>query len=195
MSDIEYNNLLFKISQRLDELDVRRQLIVMCRGKVPSPSEDSIQDAFSLFEQLEEKGFVGPDRLDVVKEMLKGVEEWPLLEKVKKFEIKRKEFTGLLGQIIRVLDELNDLERLMSMCRGKIPEESESNISDVRSLFKVLENNNCLGIDQLGVLKEILTELEKDDLLKEVVEFEKRRFEDEEFERRKGKISVEYRTN
>ena len=194
MSKIEYNNLLFQISQRLDELNVRRQLLIMCRDQVASRSEDSIEDVFSLFEQLEEKDFVGPDRLDVVKEMLKGVKEWALFGEVKKFERKRKEFVALLEQMIRVLDELNDLERLISMCRGKIPEESESNISDVRSLFKVLESNNCLGIDRLCILKEILMELEKEDLIKEVEEFQKRRCEDEEFESRKGKISLEYRT-
>ena len=33
MSDVEYNSLIFEISQRLDELNVRRKLIVMCRGK------------------------------------------------------------------------------------------------------------------------------------------------------------------
>ena len=33
MSAIEYNNLLFKTSQRLNKLNVGRQLLVMCRGK------------------------------------------------------------------------------------------------------------------------------------------------------------------
>ena len=33
MSAIEYNNLLFKTSQRLNELNVGRQSLVMCRGK------------------------------------------------------------------------------------------------------------------------------------------------------------------
>ena len=36
-------------------------------------------------------------------------------------------------------------------------------------------------------LKEILTETERQDLLKEVQDFEKRRNEEDEFERRKGK--------
>ena len=97
----------------------------------------------------------------------------------------------MLEPIIRVLDELNDLERLMSMCRGHIPEEREGSIHDVRSLFKVLEDNNRLGINSLDILKEILTELEKEDLIKEVEEFQKRRRQDEEFESRKGKIAVD----
>ena len=191
MSNIEYNNLLFQISRRLDELNVRRQLLVMCRGKVDFRSEDSIQDVFSLFEELEEKGFLGPSRLEVVKELLKGVEEWHLLGKVKKFENKRKEYKDLLEQIILVLDELDDLERLVSICRGKIPEANESRIQNVRSLFQELENHDCLGIASLGILKEILIEVEKQDLLKEVEEFEKRRSEDEEFESRKGKSFVD----
>lgn len=163
----------------------------MCRGKVDSRSEDSIRDVFSLFEELEEKGFLGPSRLEVVKELLKGVEEWRLLGKIKKFESKRKEYKDLLEQIIRVLDELNDLERLMSICRGKMPEANESRIQNVRLLFEELENHDCLGIASLGILKEILIEVEKQDLLKKVEEFEKRRSEDEEFESRKGKSFVD----
>ena len=116
MSVIEYNDLLFKVSQRLNELNVGRRLLVMCRGKVAPRSEENLHDVFSLFVELEEKKFLGPDRLDVLKDVLEGLEEWPLLENVEKFETKRKEFDCLLGQIIRALDELNDVERLVSIC-------------------------------------------------------------------------------
>ena len=186
MSAVEYNNLLFKISQRLNGLNVGEQLLAMCRGKVAVRSEENMQDASLLFEELEEKEFLGPDRLDVLKELLEGVEEWSLLEKVEKFEKTRKEYSDLLEQIIRVLDELNDLERLIAMCRGKIAEDRQGNVHDVRSLFKELQNNSCLGINRLGILKEMLTQTEKSDLLKEVEEFEQRRSREKKFERRKG---------
>ena len=145
MSAVEYNSLIFEISQRLDELNVGRKLIVMCRGKVAPRSEGNMQDAFLLFVELEGKGFLGPDNLDVLKDLLKGVKEWALLEEAEKFEGKRKEYDVLLKKIIRVLDELNDVERLLSICREKVPPERQGNIPDVRSLFKELENNNCLG--------------------------------------------------
>ena len=35
--------------------------------------------------------------------------------------------------------EFNDLERLISVCRGKLSEENESLLDDVRSLFKELK--------------------------------------------------------
>ena len=189
MSDIEYNDLLFEISERLDELNVRERLIFMCRGKLAPGSEDSIHDALSLFKELEERDCLGPDRLEIVKDILKRLKEWVLFGKVKTFQSKRKEYIGLLEQIIPALDELNDLERLISICRGKIPGAKEGNIHDVRSLFKELENHNCLGIDYLGILKEILTQTEQSDLLKEVGRFEERRNREDEFETRKG-ISV-----
>jgi len=47
----------------------------------------------------------------------------------------------LLDKIIRALDELNDVERLLAICREEILEESESQIQDVRSLFKVVQNS------------------------------------------------------
>ena len=186
MSAVEYNSLIFEISQRLDELNVGRKLIVMCRGKVAPRSEGNMQDAFSLFVELEGKEFLGPDNLDVLKDLLKGVKEWALLEEAEKFESKRKEYDVLLKKIIRVLDELNDVERLVSICREKIPPERRGNIPDVRSLFKELENNNCLGIDHLGILKDILAQTEKSDLLTAVEDFEERRTREEKFERRKG---------
>ena len=93
------------------------------------------------------------------------------------FGRKRKEYNNLLEQIIRELDELNDLERLISICKGNITEEGRASIHDVRSLFKELESKDCLEIDRLEIVKEILTQTEKTDLLKEVEEFEQRQLE------------------
>ena len=186
MSAIEYNNLLFKVSQRLNELNVGRQLLIMCRGKVAPRSEENLQDVFSLFEELEEKKFLGPHRLDVLKGVLESLEEWSLLENVEKFETKRREYDGLLEQIILELDELNDPERLVSICKGKIPQDRQGSIHDVRSLFEELKNNNSLGIDHLDVLKVILRRTEKGDLLENVKEFEERRTDANKFDRRKG---------
>ena len=185
MSAIEYNNLLRKISQRLDDINSGQQLLVICSGMLAVRNEESIP-TLSLFLELEEKGFLSPDRLTVLKAILKGVEEWGPLQKVEKFSCKRKEYNNLLEQIIRVLDELNDLERLISICRGNITEGTRASIHDVRSLFKELESKDCLGIDRLEIVKEILTQTEKTDLLKEVEDFEQRRSRESKFERRKG---------
>ena len=139
-----------------------------------------------MFEELEEKGFLSSDRLTVLKAILKGVKEWAFQEEVEKFACKRKEYNNLLEQIIRVLDEVNDLERLISICRGNITEGRRASIHDVRSLFKELESNDCLGIDCFEIVKEILTQTEKTDQLKEVEEFEQRQSRENNFERRKG---------
>ena len=154
MSAIEYNNLLFKTSQRLNELNVGRQFLVMCRGKVAPRDEQNMQDVFPLFVELEQKKFLGPDKLNILKDLLKGLEEWSLFGNVKSFESKRKEYNGLLERIIPVLDELDCLEQLVAICNDRIPEEKHSSIQDVRSLFQELENNDSLGIDHLEVLKE-----------------------------------------
>ena len=188
MSTVEYNCLIYEIRERLDELDVGKKLIFMCRGKVAPRSEENMQDASSLITELEEKEFLRPDNLDLLKDLLKGVKEWALLEEVEKFESKRKEYDILLNQIIRALDELNDLERLVSICGRKIPRERQGNIRDVRSLFEELENNHCLGINRLDILKEILAQTEKNDLLMAVKEFEERRTRKDKFERRIGII-------
>ena len=190
MSAIEYNNLLFKISQRLNELNVGRQLLVMCRGKVAPRDEETMQDVFPLFVELEQNGFLGADKLNILKDLLKGLEEWSLFGNVKSFESKRKEYNSLLERIIHVLDELDCLEQLVAICSDRIPEEKHSSIQDVRSLFQELEKNDSLGIDHLEVLKEILTRQEKTDLLREVEDFEDGKNQEEEFEWRKGIVTV-----
>ena len=110
--------------------------------------------------------------------MLKGVKEWHFLKEVKFFECKREKYNNLLEQIIRVLDELNDLERLISICRGHITDGRRASIHDVRSLFRELERNGSLGIDCLEILKEILIQMEKSDLLEKVNQLERGRFID-----------------
>ena len=160
----------------------------MCRDFLTPDSsrQDNIQDTLSLFKELEGRKCLGVDRLQVLKDLLKGIRQWSLFGKVKKFESIRTEYNGLIEQIILVLDELNDMERLIAICRMAIAEANESNIQDVRSLFKELENNECLGIDCLGLLKEILTKTEQGDLLRDVEGFEARRNQQDEFESRKG---------
>ena len=186
MSAIEYSYLLFEISEKLDKLYPIHLLLFACRKYLSSGSEGNIQDTLSLFKELEDQQSLEIDNLVVIKELLKGVREWPLFGKVKRLENKRKEYNALLKEIIRVLDELNDLERLVSICRGKLSEESEGLIDDARSLFKELKNQNILDLDRLDILKEILTETEKKDLLKEVEKLEERRNNEDEFERKKG---------
>ena len=185
MSVIEYNDLLFKVSQRLNELNVGKRLLVMCRGKVAPRSEEHLPDALQLFWELEEKEYLGPDRLGVLKDVIGGLEEWSLLENVEKFETKRKEFHGLLEQIIQEL-ELNDVEQLVSICKAKILDERQGNIRDVRSLFQDLKNNSCLEINRLDILKEILRQTDKRDLFEKVKEFEERRNREHKSERRAG---------
>ena len=55
-------------------------------------------------------------------------------------------------------------------------------------MFEKLENQRDLEIDCLDVVKDILAEREKNDLLQEVEEFEERRNQEDKFESQKGKL-------
>ena len=189
MSATEYNYLLLAISRKLDELIALDDLLFMCRGKLASGSEGNIHDTLSLCKELEENNNLGIDHLQFMKRLLRGLEDWALLGKVEKFECKRKEFKVLLEKVISSLDALNDLERLIAICRGSVREESEGNIEDVRSLFRELENQDNLEFDHLDVVKNILVETESNELLKELEEFEERRNREDKSEARKG-ISI-----
>ena len=186
MSYVEYNSLLFEISRRLDQLNEHEHLLFMCRGSVASRTEE-IPDAISLFRELEERNDLGIDQVELLKELLKGVGEWCLFQKVKKFEAKRKEYNDLLERISRTFDESNHLQQLIVICKRKTSEEYEGNIQNVRTLFQELESRGYLGFGRLDFLKGIISETERQDQVKEVQDFEKRRNDEDEFERRKGK--------
>ena len=136
MSYVEYNHLLFEISQRLDQLNQHEHLLLMCRGRVASRPED-IPDALSLFRELEEQNNLAIDQVELWKELLKGVGEWSLFQKVRKFAEKRKEYKELLKQISRALDESNQLQRLIAVCAERETlEENERNSQTARILLK-----------------------------------------------------------
>ena len=186
MSYVEYNHLLFEISQRLDQLNQHEHLLLMCRGRLASRTED-IPDALSLFRELEEQNNLAIDQVELWKELLKWVGEWSLFQKVRKFEEKRKEYKELLKQISRALDENNQLQRLIAVCAERETlEENERNSQTARILFKKLERRGLFEFGRLDFLKEILSEIERQDLVKKVQDFEKRRLDEDEFERRKG---------
>ena len=186
MSYVEYNHLLFEISQRLDQLNQHEHLLLMCRGRVASRPED-IPDALSLFRELEDRNKLAIDRVELWKELLKAVGEWPLFDKVRKFEDKRKEYQELLEQISRALDESNQLQQLIAVCTERVTlEENERNSQTARILFEKLEGRELFEFGRLKFLKEILSRIQRRDLVKEVQDFETRRIDEDEFERRKG---------
>ena len=186
MSYLEYSYLLFEISQRLDQLNEHEHIILMCRGLVASRPED-IPNALSLFRELEEQNNLAIDQVELLIELLKGVGEWSLFQKVRKFADKRKEYKELLKQISRALDESNQLQRLISVCTAKETlDENERKTQTALILFEKLERRGLFEFGRLDFLKGILSGIERQDLVKKVQDFEKRRIDEDEFERREG---------
>ena len=186
MSYVEYYSLLCEISQLIDRLNQRELLFLICERRVASGAQD-IPDAMSLFQKLQDRNRLGIDQVDLWKDLLKEIGEWSLFQKVRKFEEKRKEYKELLKQISRALDESNQLQRLIAVCAERETlEENERNSQTARILFKKLERRGLFEFGRLDFLKEILSEIERQDLVKKVQDFEKRRLDEDEFERRKG---------
>lgn len=187
MSVIEYGNLKYNVSKGIDWKEEGDHLISICRTFLPDGSKGRIQDVLSLLEMLEEKKHLAIDSLAVLKELLKQLDEWNLFEKVEKFENKRKEYKRFLEQCAGVLDKCSQLRRLISVCEGKISPEKRRHITDVSKLFTELEKQNNLGIERLEILKTMATEMEKPDLFRQVEEFEKKRKQEEDADRKRGK--------
>ena len=186
MSNVEYSHLLFEISQRLDLLDQHEHLLFMCRRYLASRPED-IPDALSLFRELEEQNNLAIDQVELLKELLKGFGEWSSFQKVETFEYKRKDYKELLEQISRALDESNQLQQLISVCTAKETlEENERNTQTALILFEKLERRGLFAFGRLDFLKGILLGIERQDLVKKVQDFEKRRIDEDKVERWKG---------
>ena len=187
MSVVEYRVLLYQFSEEIDWRTQRRKLIFILRAYLPDGTQGNISDIDSLLTMLEEKSILGIDRLNVMKELLKEIGKWDLLRRIERFEIKRKDYKQLLEKISHALDESNELQRLISICRGKnlIARESEEDIVDVNGLFTMLEQQNSFGIEDLTLLKTLANEVGKPDLCRLLEEFEKKRKQEEDAERKR----------
>ena len=73
---------------------------------------------------------------------------------------------------IRTKIGVNQSERLVFMCRKQISKGTKITIQNVLGLFEELEKQDNLGIDRLGILKEILKQSKNRSMLKKVEEFE-----------------------
>lgn len=188
MSLIEYHNLKYKVSEKINWITERQRLLYICKPFLPDGCEnDNIQDVLTLLDKLEEGNRLAIDKLELLKDLLKEIDEWNLLQLVKKFENKRKDYKHLLNHCGRVLGECGQLERLLSVCEGKISHDRQAHITDVFKLFTELEKQNNLEITRLEILKTMAAKLEKPNLLKQVEEFETRREQEENAEREQKK--------
>lgn len=188
MSLIEYHNLKYKVSEKINWITERQRLLYICKPFLPDGCEnDNIQDVLTLLDKLEEGNRLAIDKLELLKDLLKEINEWNLLQLVKKFENKRKDYKHLLNHCGRVLGECGQLERLLSVCEGKISHDRQAHITDVFKLFTELEKQNNLEITRLEILKTMAAKLEKPNLLKQVEEFETRREQEENAEREQKK--------
>ena len=185
MSVVEYLRLWHQCNTEINWQTESEWLKLIYRRYIPDGSADDVTSVITLLNRLEERKFIGIDRLGVLKELLKGIRKWNLLRILERFEIKRKDYRQLLEQISRTLEESNELPRLISICRRQnlIVRESEEHIENVNALFTTLEQQCKLGIEDLTILKTIAIEVEKPDLCRLLEEFEKRRKQEEDAER------------
>ena len=99
------------------------------------------------------------------------------------FEIKRKDYKQFLGKISRALDESNELQRLILICKRQ--SERTKHIPNVNVLFTELEQQNNLGIGNLSILRTLANEVEKPDLCKLVDDFDEKRKQEDDAERKR----------
>ena len=199
MSSIGYRGLLYEVSQNLKDSRKINQILYTARSEgliaeesesynaQVNPGDNSGVVVMQLFSDLQKQDNLGIDNLEILRDLLKEVKKWSLIDKVDKFEKQRKDFVTLSNKIIRKFDERDNLDELISLCADHIPDDVKEDIKDVRTLFSELEKKNRLGFGRLAILKKILDETGEQDLLDDLIMFEKKWKEEEVAERRRGK--------
>ena len=81
----------------------------------------------------------------------------------------------------------NELQRLILICRRQnlIVHERKEHIANVDALFTRLEQQNNLGIGNLSILRTMATEVEKPNLCRLVDDFDEKRKQEEDAERKR----------
>ena len=187
MSVVEYCKLKHQCTKEINWEFESELLILTYKDLTSCNSEDEITDVNSFLTKLEERSLLGIDRFHVLKDLLKGMRKWDLLRMVDEFEIKRKDYKQFLEKISRALDESNELQRLILICKRQnlIAHDREEHIGNVNALFTELEKQNNLGIGNLNILKNLATEVEKPDLCRLVDEFDEKRKQEDDAERKR----------
>ena len=112
MSEIEYYDLIFEISTKIDVNQLER-LVFMCTKKISEGSEGTIKNARGLFKELEKRGYLGIDRLENLKEILKQLKKRAMLKKVEEFEIKRRGTQLNIMLVILICFEVSSAKEIL----------------------------------------------------------------------------------
>lgn len=90
MSDIHFNALILKVSKTVEVRELS-DLKCLCRGKIGTTNPDNINSVWELLLELEKNGNLGPDNLEILKDLLEYVRRSKhLLRAVEEFEKARK---------------------------------------------------------------------------------------------------------
>ena len=199
MSSIGYRGLLYEVSQKLKDSSKINQILYTARSEgliaedsesynaQVNPGDNSGVVVMQLFSDLQKQDNLGIDNLEILRDLLKGVKKWSLIDEVDKFEKQRKDFVTLSDKIICKFDERDNLDELIELCADHIPDDVKEYIKDVRTLFSELEKKNRFGFGRLAILKKILNKTGEQDLLDELMMFEEKWKQEEAAERRRGK--------
>ena len=85
----------------------------MCTKKISEGSEGTIKSARGLFKELEKQGYLGIDRLENLKDILKQLKKRSMLKKVEEFEIKRRGAQLNIMLIILICFEISSAKEIL----------------------------------------------------------------------------------
>ncbi|XP_068741050.1 uncharacterized protein [Montipora capricornis] len=117
MSEVEYNALIYEISEKIEETNLDF-LKFMCRHHLGNGPCEHITTVRKLLLELEKKNRLGINRLDLLKEIVKQLKKQKktllVLEKIDDFEVRRKaQSIGVISRLNRAADSLVGVVKLV----------------------------------------------------------------------------------
>ncbi|KFO36248.1 Caspase-8 [Fukomys damarensis] len=186
---MDFSTCLYSIGEQLDS-DELASLKFLSLGHIPQRKQESITDAWMLFQRLQEKRVLEEGNLSFLKELLFQINRMDLLAtylSTTREEMKEQLQTPGQAQIssyrvmlLRIAEDVTrqELRNFKFLLHKEIPKCKLDDSMSLLDIFIEMEKRDILGNERLDTLKRLCEQVNKS-LLQIIVEYEKLHREEE----------------
>lgn len=187
LRSMDFSTCLYSIGEQLDS-DELASLKFLSLGHIPQRKQESITDAWMLFQRLQEKRVLEEGNLSFLKELLFQINRMDLLAtylSTSKKEMKEQLQTPGQAQIssyrvmlLRIAEEVTrpELRNFKFLLHKEIPKCKLDDSMSLLDIFIEMEKRDILGDERLDTLKRLCEQVNRS-LLQTIVQYEKQRGE------------------
>lgn len=169
---MDFNCCLYKIGEELDSEELA-SLKFLCIDNIPQRLQESINDALTLFQILQEKNKLGEEDMFFLKELLFRIHRCDLLGKHLKTSARDMEnmlqtpgmaqISAYRVMLFQISEEMSkyEVKQFKFMLKGLIAKCKLDDDMNMLDIFKEMEKMDILGENSLKILKDICQNIKK----------------------------------